>query len=68
MMAVRMKDWKLVVKNGNCQLYDLATDVHEDNNVASLYPEVVEKLVDIIYQEHTTSNIAQFNNITLPAR
>ncbi|MBQ5835641.1 MAG: arylsulfatase, partial [Bacteroidaceae bacterium] len=35
MMGLRMGNWKLVVKNGTCSLYDLATDVHEDTNVAS---------------------------------
>ena len=35
MLAVRMGNWKLVVQNGNCRLYDLATDMHEDTDVAS---------------------------------
>lgn len=66
MMALRMGDWKLVVQNGNCQLYDLVTDTHEDNNLAQQYPEIVKKMKEILLREHTPSNIAQFNNITLP--
>ena len=66
MMALRMGNWKMVVKNGNCSLYDLATDLHEDNNIASQYPDVVAKMKEIILQEHTASDISQFNNITLP--
>ncbi len=63
MIGVRKGDWKLVVKNGVCELYDLANDVHEDNNVAASYPEVVNELKDIVKQEHTHSNLFQ---VTLP--
>ena len=66
MMALRMGNWKLVVQNGNCRLYDLVTDLHEDNDLASQYPEIVNKMKEIIKREHTPSNISQFNNITLP--
>ena len=66
MMALRMGNWKLVVQNGNCSLYDLVTDSHEDNNLASQYPDIVNKMKEIILREHTPSNISQFNNITLP--
>lgn len=66
MLGVRMGDWKMVVKNGTCSLYDLANDIHEDNDVASKYPKVVRKMKEIIKKEHVTSKIAMFNNITLP--
>ena len=66
MMALRMGNWKLVVQNGNCSLYDLVTDTHEDNNLASQYPEVVKEMKEILLREHTSSSISQFNNITLP--
>ena len=66
MMALRMGNWKLVVQNGSCSLYDLVTDTHEDNNLAAQYPDVVNKMKEIILREHTASNISQFNNITLP--
>ncbi|HZE99386.1 MAG TPA: arylsulfatase [Planctomycetota bacterium] len=44
--AIRMGDWK-GVRNGlgePLQLYDLKTDLHEDNNIAVKHPDVVEKL------------------------
>ena len=66
MMALRMGNWKLVVQNGSCSLYDLVTDTHEDNNLASQYPEIVEEMKAIIRREHTASSISQFNSITLP--
>ena len=64
MMALRMGDWKLVVKGGTPHLYDLSIDIHEDKDVAGQYPEVVGKMVDIIHREHTES--AMFR-VTLPA-
>lgn len=66
MMALRMGNWKLVVQGGTCKLYDLVTDLHEDNNLASKYPDVVKKMKEILLREHTPSSISQFNSITLP--
>ena len=66
MMALRMGNWKLVVQGGTCKLYDLVTDLHEDNNLAAKYPDVVKKMKEILLREHTASNISQFNSITLP--
>lgn len=66
MMALRMGNWKLVVQGGTCKLYDLVTDLHEDNNLAAKYPDVVKKMKEILLREHTPSNISQFNSITLP--
>lgn len=63
MMGLRMGDWKMVVRQGNCELYDLATDIHEDHNVAAEYPEVVQKMKDIIKREHTDSPLFR---VTLP--
>lgn len=63
MMALRMGDWKLVVQNGNSSLYDLASDLHEDNNLASQHPEVVNRMKEILLREHTHSEKFQ---VTLP--
>lgn len=63
MLGVRMDNWKLVVQRGNCKLYDLANDIHEDNDVAARYPEIVEQMKDIIKREHTNSNLFQ---VTIP--
>lgn len=66
MMALRMGNWKLVVQNGNCSLYDLVTDPHEDTDLKSQYPQVLAKMKEILLREHTASSISQFNSITLP--
>ena len=63
MMALRMGDWKLVVNGGATQLYDLSVDVHEDTDVAAQNPDVVKKMVEIINQEHTTSDLFK---VTMP--
>lgn len=63
MMAVRMGNWKMVVNRGNCFLFDLATDLHEDNNVAAKYPDVVKQMKDIIRREHVESALFK---VTLP--
>ena len=43
-IAVRMGDWKLIVKKGKPSLYNLKTDIHEDNDIALQHPEIVEKM------------------------
>lgn len=55
-VAVRKGDWKLISKKGTCHLYDLSKDIHEDHDVSSEHPEIVEQLKDIIYKEHTNSD------------
>lgn len=65
MLGVRKGNWKLVVQNGNCRLYDLANDVHEDNDVAGQYPEIVDELKAIIHREHTAHPEGLFN-VTIP--
>lgn len=63
MMAVRMGNWKLVVKQGKCLLYDLATDLHEDHDLSARHPEVVSRMKEIIRREHTDSPLFP---VTLP--
>lgn len=63
MIGVRMGDWKLVVKNGNCSLYDLKNDPHEDINLATSYPNVVKTMKDIIQREHVESPLFR---VTIP--
>ena len=63
MMGLRMGDWKMVVTRGDCALYDLATDPHEDHDLAAQYPDIVKKMKDIIKREHTDS---QLFKVTLP--
>ena len=62
-IGVRQGNWKLIVRNGNSELYDLATDVHEDNNIARQYPEKLAELKAIVRQAHVDSSMFP---ITLP--
>ena len=58
-----MSDWKLVVKNGKPHLYNLANDIHEDKDIASIHPDIVKKMIDIIKKEHTDN---PYFSVTLP--
>lgn len=62
-IAVRRGDWKLIVKSGRCELYNLAEDIHEDNNLAAQHPDIVEELKAIVRQEHTEN---EHFSVTLP--
>ena len=65
MMALRMGDWKLVVKGGTPYLYDLSTDIHEDHDLAAQHPAIVAQMVEIIHREHTDSHMFK---VTLPKK
>lgn len=52
-IGLRQGDWKLVVKKGVPELYNLAEDIHEDNNVAADHPELVSAMIEIIRAQHT---------------
>lgn len=62
-MAVRIGDWKLVVKKGKPHLYDLSSDIHEDNDISASHPDIVQKMVDIIRKEHRD---IEYFKVTLP--
>lgn len=52
--ALRAGNWKAVQgrPNGPVELYDLATDIGEQNNLAKQHPDIVEKLIAIMDREH----------------
>jgi arylsulfatase A-like enzyme len=52
-IGVRMGDWKLVVKKGSPLLYNLADDIHEDNDISAAHPDIVQQMIDIIHNQHT---------------
>ena len=62
-IAVRMDDWKLIVKKGNPFLYNLKTDIHEDNDVALQHPDIVEKLKKVIFEQRIPN---PYFSVTLP--
>lgn len=62
-MAVRMGDWKLIIKKGIPSLYNLKEDLHEDHDVASQNPSIVKKMLEVIQREHQPSDLFK---VTLP--
>ena len=62
-VAVRMGDWKMVSKAGKPHLYDLKTDVHEDNDLADQHPDIVKQMVEIAHSQHTES---PYFKVTMP--
>jgi len=58
--AVRFGDWKAVQygmnnKPKSIELYNLANDISESNNLATSYPEMISKIKKIFTQEHQAS-------------
>ena len=62
-IAVRMDDWKLIVKKGKPFLYNLKTDIHEDDDVALQPPHIVEKLKNVIFEQRIPN---PYFSVTLP--
>ena len=64
--AVRAGDWKAVRlnvgkrPNGPLELYNLANDIGEKNDVASQHPDIVKRMAAIMKSEHTPSEIVTF--------
>jgi arylsulfatase len=63
--AVRMGDWKGLRKgifDGNLEieLYNLKSDIQEQNNLASKHPEIVAKIEEIMRREHVPSVVERF--------
>lgn len=68
MLALRMDNWKLVVRRGVPFLYDLSVDLHEDTDIAAQHPEVVREMIEIIHREHTESDIFRVTLPKIPSR
>ncbi|MDH5397477.1 MAG: arylsulfatase [Cyclobacteriaceae bacterium] len=65
--AVRMGDWKGIrsnIKNNKesmvFELYNLKTDITEENDVANEYPEIAAQIRQIFDKEHAPSDIPRF--------
>ena len=57
-------DWKMVVKKGTPFLYNLATDIHEDHDIAAGHPDIVKQMKEIIRTQHTPN---PHFSVTLPS-
>ena len=71
--AIRAGDWKAIRQNmtrGNLEieLYNLLSDAGEQRNVAKQHPEVVERLVQLMKQEHTPSQLFPLIPIDVPVK
>ena len=55
--AIRMGDWKLLAMDNGPELYNLAEDIGEDNNLAPQMPERVRQM-ELIYAAWNEKNIA----------
>lgn len=71
--SVRVGDWKAIRQNmsrGNLdiELYNLAKDIGEKNNVAKEYPEVVERLAKLMKREHTPSQLFPLIPLDAPVK
>jgi arylsulfatase A-like enzyme len=69
--SIRVGDWKAIRQNmsrGNLdiELYDLAEDRGEQNNVAAEHPDVVARLAKLMEQEHTPSKLFPLKPLDAP--
>lgn len=64
--AVRKENWKLVqydvLKPGltTTELYDLSTDIGEENNLAAQYPDLVTEMLEMMNSAHVESEVFPF--------
>jgi arylsulfatase len=45
----------MISKRGVPHLYNLANDLHEDNDLAAQHPDIVRRLVEIAHSQHIES-------------
>jgi arylsulfatase A len=66
--AVRMGDWKLIrydvftPEKTTTELYNLKTDLGEENNVAAKNPEIVKQMLEIMKNSRTPSDVFTFGS------
>lgn len=70
--SIRVGDWKAVrqgMARGNIEveLYNIATDISEQHNVAEQHPDVVAKLTKMMAEQHQTSELFPLRPFDQPA-
>ncbi len=69
--ALRKGDWKLVQYNvlnpekTTTELYNLANDIGEKNNVATEHPEIVKEMLELMKSARTESEVFTFQSPTI---
>ncbi len=63
--AVRMGRWKAIRKdilkgNMKVELYNLENDPNEENDISDSNPEIIERIEQIMKNQHTPSEIKRF--------
>ncbi len=63
--AIRMGKWKGIrknIKNGNMklELYDLDSDIEEQNDISGDHSEIIQKMEEIMIKEHTPAKGEKF--------
>jgi len=56
--AIRKGKWKAIrmpMFNGTMELYDLSSDLHEENDLAKQHPELVSKFAELMDKAHVDS-------------
>ena len=71
--TIRVGDWKAVrqrMSRGNMkiELYNIAKDISEKNDVSADHPEIVEQLAKLMEREHTPSDIFPLIPIDAPVK
>lgn len=51
-IGLRKGPWKLIVKSGKPELYNLDTDIHEDHDTAAEHPQIVSEMLEIVKTQH----------------
>ncbi len=73
-IAVTKGDWKAIWLNVSdsekttVELYNLSKDIHEDNNVAEQYPEIISELSRFMQESHIDSEAFPFSLPVLRSR
>ena len=71
-LAIRIGDWKFIqrelkAEKPTLELYNLADDPQETQNVAADHPEVIQQATEIFKREHTEPAIDRFKIPALEA-